>query len=87
MGDHRFSFKATFEMHGVKDDINLAWCNWGGGSNGIDPRIVEWIQNTLDRSMAKYNKQCAEYFAEQNKVEIEAEERIELERLKRKYEV
>jgi hypothetical protein len=85
MGDHRFSFKATFEMHGIKDEINLDWLNWGGFDTGIDHRITDWIESVRDRAMAKYEEGVAAFWAEQNKAETEKAERAELARLKAKY--
>jgi hypothetical protein len=85
MGDHRFSFKAEFEMHGVKEKIDFAWLNWSGGHNDIDRRIIEWIESVRDRAMAKYDEEVAEYMAEQQKGAREKAEREELARLKAKY--
>lgn len=85
MGDHRFSFKAEFEMHGVKDSINLGWCNWSGGRSGIDSRITDWIQSVLDRAMDEFDEGVAAYQAEQNREQTEKAERAELARLKEKY--
>lgn len=85
MGDHRFSFKAEFEMHGVKDLINLGWRNWDGGRHSIDTRIVNWIEDLRDRAMDKFEEGMAAYQAEQNREQTEKAERAELARLKEKY--
>lgn len=86
MGDHRFSFKAEFEMHGVKDTINLGWCNWSGGHDDIDRRITEWIERVRDQAMAKFDREMEEAQFERTKTEREEAERAELARLKAKYE-
>src|SRR5258705_13719793 len=85
MGDHRFSFKAEFEMHGIKDKLELAWCNWSGGRDDIDSRITDWLENVVSKAYAKYDADCAAYFAEQNKALTEKAEREELARLQAKY--
>jgi hypothetical protein len=85
VGDHRFSFKATFEMHGVKSELDLPYHNWSAYDGGIDSRITEWLESAAKRAMVKYDKQVAAYFVEQNKTQLEAQERADLERLKKKY--
>ena len=85
MGDHRFSFKAEFEMHGVKEEINLDWCNWGSYDGSIDSRITDWLESVVKRAMVKYDEKVAAYYREQNKAELEKQELIELQRLKEKY--
>lgn len=85
MGDHRFSFKAVFEMHGVKSELDLPYHNWSAYDGGIDSRITTWLEDAVKRSMVKYDEQCAKYFAEQNKVQLEQQERADLERLQKKY--
>ena len=86
MGDHRFSFKAEFEFHGIKDTIDLGWHNWDGGTSAIDSRILRFIESVRDRGFAKYETDLARYFDEQNKSKTEESERAELARLKLKYE-
>jgi hypothetical protein len=85
MGDHRFSFKATFEMHGVKDELDLGWYNWSAYDGGIDRRITDWLENAVKRSMVKHDEQVAKVYAEQHKAELEKQERADLERLQKKY--
>lgn len=86
MGDHRFSFKATFEMHGVKKEINLGWCNWGGGPNDIDRRITEWLETARDAAYRKFNDEEAAAEEERTRGDREKAERSEYERLKTKFE-
>lgn len=85
MGDHRFSFKAEFEMHGVKDTLNLG-CNWSGGYDAIDSRITDWIEDVARCAFAKFDDEVAAYQREQNKAQIELNERAEFERLRAKFE-
>jgi hypothetical protein len=85
MGDHRFSFKAEFEMHGVKDTLDLGWHNWDAGPHGIDSRITGWLEAAVSKAFAKYDANVSAYFDEQNKAQREKDERTELERLKAKY--
>lgn len=85
MGDHRFSFKATFEMHGVKSELDLPWHNWSAFDGGIDSRITSWLEDAAKRSMVKYEERVAAYHAEQNKDELKKQELAELERLQAKY--
>jgi hypothetical protein len=86
MGDHRFSFKAEFGMHGVKKTLNLDWCNWSGGEEGIDSRITEWIESVRDQAYRSYYDAMDKAEEERRKPEVEKAEREELARLKAKYE-
>ena len=85
MGDHRFSFKAEFKMHGVEEEINLGWHNWSGGRDGIDSRITEWLENAVHKAFARFDADYDAYLAEQSKDRIEKEEREQLARLQKKY--
>ena len=85
MGDHRANIKIEMEFHGIKDSCDM-WINYFPGEyDGVDDRIIEFIQDIYKKGMAKYDKEIAKYWAEQNKAEIEKEERKVLKRLKKKY--
>lgn len=87
MGDHRFSFKADFEMHGVKDSINIGSANWSGQLHGgIDSRITDWLEGAAAKAMRRFYERVEADRLEQNKAQIERDERSELDRLKNKYE-
>lgn len=85
MGDHRFSFKAEFEMHGVKEEINLGWCNWSGGRCGIDSRVSDWLENAVSKAFNKFDSDYLEYCEKRDAGIREIEERKEFARLQEKY--
>lgn len=81
MGDHRISFKATFEMHGHKAAADQ-WINY---SENWPQKIAEWLEAEISVAMAKYFD--AQYDIEKvARAEQENAERDELARLKAKYE-
>ena len=85
MGEHRFSIKIEFEMHGHKDKWD-AWLNFSERDvPHIDHRVVEWLQEQHMRAMDNWFDAEADE-ATRRKAEIENSERKELERLKAKYE-
>lgn len=87
MGEHRFSIKIEFSMHGHEDKLD-AWWNFSDGSSpveGVDHRVIEWLQAQHEKAMDKYLD--AQYSAEERRgAERENAEREELARLKAKYE-
>jgi hypothetical protein len=85
MGDHRFTITIKMSFRDEKGEIVDGWFNWDGGRDGIDSRIIKLIEDVRDRGFAKFDGRMAEYWAEQNKAEIERTERAELDRLKAKY--
>lgn len=85
MGDHRFSFKATFEMHGIKDSCDM-WGNWSPRDEGVDHRIIEWISGLADKAMAKWHEEVEQDRLEATKEAREKAERAEYDRLKAKFE-
>lgn len=81
VGDHRFTLKAEFSMHGHKDKIdwNLNW------SDNIPERVADWIETNHQKGMDNWYQ--AEWTADQRRqADIEDRERDELARLKEKYE-
>lgn len=85
MGDHRADIKITFNFHG-KDYKLDSWLNWSPNDLGIDERIIEFFRKSSEDGYARYARQEAEHFKRERAIEIEKEERAELERLKNKYE-
>lgn len=85
MGDHRCSFKATFEMHGIKDSCDM-YINWSPDGDGVDRRITEWIEGLASKAMAKWHNEVEAERLERTKNESEAAERAQYERLKAKFE-
>ena len=85
MGDHRASIKIEMEFHGIEDECEM-YISYFPGEYGIDVRIVEFIENVYERGMLKYNKEAEEYWWKENKEKIEEKEKVELKRLKEKYE-
>lgn len=86
MGDHRFAITIKMSFHDEKGEMLDGWFNWDGGRDGIDSRIVKLIEDVRDRGFAKFDSDMAKYCDEQNKAEIEKQERMELKRLTDKYE-
>jgi hypothetical protein len=84
MGDHRFNFKATFEMHGVKGSCDM-WLNWSPRDGEVDHRIIEWISGLAMQAMDKWHAEVEDNRAQQRAEEIERAERAEYERLKAKF--
>lgn len=84
MGDHRFTIKIEMDFHGVKDkcDMNI---NFYDSGDGVDIAVKEFLQSVHARGMAKYEAEMAKYWAEQNKKFIEESEKVELDRLQKKY--
>ncbi len=89
MGDHRATIKIEMEFHGVKDSCDM-WINWSPRDwecEGVDYRVIEFIQKIYNKGIEKYNAQQEEYWAQQRRKDVEVAERKELKRLKQKYEV
>lgn len=86
MGDHRFTFDATIEMHGIKEKIGPCWLNWDDGPGGIDSRIRKWIEDFSSRAFAKFYDEVEQRNFETRSAEVEKEERETYERLKAKFE-
>lgn len=81
MGDHRVSFKITFEMHNHKKTWD-AWLNW---SDSIPEQVAEWFEEQHSKAMDNwFNAECAR--EDRARAEAENREREELARLKAKYE-
>ena len=87
MGDHRASIKIEFEFHGVKDKTDM-WINyWPEECCNMDKRVSEFFNKVYEKGMRKYEDQMAKYYEEKHKTEIEEREKMELKRLKQKYEI
>ncbi len=85
MGDHRVSITIKMSFHGAKDELVDGWFNWDGGRDGIDSRILKFIEAVRDRGFEIYDHDMEKYWREQNKVETEKSERAEYNRLKKKF--
>lgn len=89
MGDHRATIKIEFTLPNktYQTEIgSMGGVNYVGDDDGIDGSVREFFRNSWNDYLSWYNLQIDEYFEQQNKAEIEARERRELERLKAKYE-
>jgi len=86
MGDHRANIKIEMEFHGIKKKCDM-WINYipDGEYQGIDDRIIDFIRSVYEEGMQKYNEEIRRYFEEQNKKELETQEKAELMRLIKKY--
>lgn len=87
MGDHRCNIKIEMEFHGVKDSCDM-WLNWWTESSeyeGVDNRVIEFIQRVYNKGMEKYNQEMNKYYQELNKEEIKRKEIIQLKLLKERY--
>lgn len=85
MGDHRASIQITFEMHEVKKEIDM-WINWCDNGDGIDNRVVEFFRDASEEAMHVYEIKMDKYRIEQYQKQREQNDKIEYERLKKKYE-
>jgi len=86
MGDFRASIKIEMEFLGIKEkadmDINYSpndCCN-------MDERVTEFFNNVYERGMEIYNENEREYREKEYKDEIEKWDKIQLKKLKEKYE-
>lgn len=84
MGDHRVSFVATFESHGIKRTCDM-WINWPAEYDAVDDRVIDFVRGAWNEAFAKYEEERDRYFAEARAKDAEKEERAELARLKAKY--
>lgn len=85
MGDHRASIKIEFEMHGVKDKVDM-WINWSPDDEyGCDRRIPEWCADVAARARAKWEADQLTHDSRARDLELERAERLEYERLKQKF--
>ena len=85
MGDHRISFKATFEMHGV----TKTWNQYINNYDSWPDDIRDSLEAAVREAMQKYWDEDLDYQlekAEKARVEKEAQERALLADLKAKYE-
>lgn len=84
MGDHRVLITIEFDAHGktYRQKFNI---NYFDNGDGIDQRVVDFFAESWADALGRYEDQVREHFREQNKAEIEAQERKEFERLKAKY--
>lgn len=87
MGDHRASIKIEMEFHGIKDKCEMYINYCPEYCCNMDSRVVEFIDNVYTRGMEAYDKLVAKAYAKEHKDRIENEEKAELDRLKKKYEV
>ena len=81
MGDHRANIKIEMEFHGEKKTAEM-WINYFPEECcGMDKRVVEFFQEVYEKGMKKFDH----ILEKQREKEIENEEKMELERLQKKY--
>ena len=85
MGDHRTEIKIEFTAHGktYKQEWSI---NYFDNGAGIDDRIVEWFATCWKDAYARYEQEVHAHFAKEDAAIRETQERVELARLKAKYE-
>lgn len=83
MGDHRARCDIVFEIHEKKYELHLDFVNWFcPNSDGLDTRVARFFEESWSDAMDRFAVKTAKWRAQDQ----EQSERMELARLKAKYE-
>jgi len=76
---------AKFEIYGEEFEWDCS-LNWSASSGEIDQRINDWFLHCYNEAHWKFREEVREDARKRKSAQLEANERLELQRLKSKYE-
>lgn len=71
-------------MHEVKKECDM-WISWFENSDGIDQRVYDFFRDAVDKAKDVYEEEIRQYRRREQEVEQEKTDKLEYERLKKKY--
>jgi hypothetical protein len=86
MGDFRAEIKIKMQLMGKQYNHTFNWINYSPDEDGVDYRVKQFFAEAWDDTQTRHDKIMQKAWAEENKEQIEQEEKKILEELKKKYE-